>query len=178
MRHVAKYEIEVWGEGEGAEAMITAECEQHTAPLEVHVHSRDETPKQPGGMFSEPSFDFEPDPPQRTRYSTQTGKIIIYANFPSVFHYLGEECQYKKTLPAQILIADLVAERCFFEIARKKVESGGVLLRPEAKADRIQKDAYDLSKKYGRRIHEALVDQNLLTQSRLSPEGKVLELYK
>jgi hypothetical protein len=59
----------------------------------------------------------------------------------------------------------LVAERCFLEIARKRVEKDP-LIRPEARNDKIQRYAYEFSKKYGRRIHEAWVDQGLLLQSR------------
>ncbi len=75
--------------------------------------------------------------------------------------------------PAQVFIADLVAERCFFEIARKKVESSGTLLNPGAKTARIEQYAYEFSKKYGRRIHEALVDQTLLAESKLSLQEKM-----
>jgi len=71
-----------------------------------------------------------------------------------------------KTLPAQVLVADLLAERCFLEIARKKVESSGAIIRTEAKPDRIQRDAQELSLKYGKKVHEALVDQNLVSESR------------
>jgi hypothetical protein len=171
-RHVAKYELEVWGEGEGQEAWITAQCEHSNAFLEVYVHSKEESPKEPTGMFSEPSFEDDPDPPQRSAYSTETGKVIIYVNFPSVIHYLCEGCKYKKTIAAQVLIADLVAERCFFEMARKRV-TGDSLIRQEAKADKIQLHTYELSKKYGRRIHEALVDQNLLADLKFTVEEKV-----
>jgi hypothetical protein len=34
--------------------------------------------------------------------------------------------------------------------------------------DRILRDTYDLSKKYGKKVHEALVDQRLLEEARLS----------
>jgi hypothetical protein len=64
-------------------------------------------------------------------------------------------------------MADLVAERCFHEIARKKVESSGATLSPASVPDRIQRDAYDLSKKYGKKVHQALVvDQELLESAR------------
>jgi len=172
-RHVAKYELDVWGEGEGQEAMIAAQCEQSMALLQAFVHSKEEEePKQPKGMFSEPQFDPEPDPSRRSSYSAETGKVIIYMNFPSVFHYLGEGCKHRKILAAQVFIADLVAERCFFEIARKRVESSGTLLNPGATSARIEQYTYEFSKKYGRRIHEALVDQNLLAESRLITEDK------
>lgn len=171
-RHVAKYEIEVWGEGEGQKAMITAEHGQYMALLEAFVQSKEDSTKEPTGMFSDPEFSYDLDPPQRTRYSPETGKVTIYANFQSVFHYLGEGCKYKNTMAAQVFIADIVAERCFFEIARKKVESSGVLLNPAAKSDRVQQYAYDLSKKYGRRIHEALVDQNILAAAKYAVDTK------
>lgn len=165
-RHIAKYELEVWGEGPGQDAMITAEYETYMALLETHVRSKEPSPEEKGrkGMFNEPEFDYTLDPLQRTTYSTETGKVTIYMNFPSVQHYLGDRCQYRKTLPAQVFLADLIAERCFYEIAKKKVESSGVTLRPEAIRDRIQRDAFDLSRKYGKKVHEALVDQNLLNE--------------
>jgi hypothetical protein len=166
IRHVAKYEFEVWGEGAGQNAIVTAAYESYMALLDVRIRSKEETEdKGRKGMFSEPEYNsYEVEPLQRTTYSRETGKVIIYVNFPSVKHYLGETCQYKKTLPGQVLIADLVAERCFYEIAKKKVDTSGVLIRPEARYDKIQNEAYALSKKYGRKVHEVLVDQNLLSE--------------
>ncbi|MEW6355183.1 MAG: ATP-binding protein [Planctomycetota bacterium] len=162
-RHVAKYQLEVWGEGTDQDAVVTAEFENCMALLQVRVRSKDEQ-EQKGrqGMFKEPDFNYDLEPHQRSQYSAETGKVIIYVNFPSVQHYLGEECQYRKTLPAQILIADLVAERCFYEIAQMKVQKSGAVIRPEAIYDRIQRDAYELSKKYGKKVHQALVDQKML----------------
>ncbi|GAI31317.1 unnamed protein product, partial [marine sediment metagenome] len=125
----------------------------------------------------EPEFNYDSEPLQRTSYSAETGKVIIYVNFPSTKHYLGDICQFRKALPTQVLIADLVAERCFLEIAKKKVESSGVTLRPEAVHDRIQRDTFELSRKYGKKVHEALVDQNLLIEFK-SFEGKVVSNAK
>ncbi len=59
-----------------------------------------------------------------------------------------------------MLIADLIAERCFFEMARAKKRD--VAISPEAIAERIQRDVQDLSRKHGRRVHMALVDASLL----------------
>lgn len=164
IRHVAKYELDVWGEGEGQDALITAGCGEYMALLEVKIRAIDRPPQERGGMFNEPEFNYEPEPNQRISYSAETGKVIIYVNFPSVKHYLGEECQFRKSLPAQILLADLMAERAFYEIAKKKVESSGTLITPESKYFRIQREAFDFSRKHGKKIHEALVDQNLLMQ--------------
>lgn len=156
-RHIAKYELEVWDEGAGQNAVITAEYETYMALLEVHVRSKEEQEeKGRKGMFNEPEFDYDPEPPQRTLYSAETGKVTVYVNFPSVQHYLGEDCRHRKTLPAQVLVADLVAEKCFYEIAKRKVETSGVTLRPEAIPDRIQRDSIELSRKYGKKVHEAL----------------------
>lgn len=171
-RHVAKYELEVWGEGVGQDAIITAEYGTYIALLEVSVRSKEgEDKKSRKGMFSEPEFSYDPEPLQRTSYSAETGKVIIYVNFPSAKHYLGDNCQYRKTLSAQVLIADLVAERCFYEIAKKKVGASGAALRPETVPDRIQRDAYELSKKYGKKVHEILVDQEILNNTKSLAQG-------
>jgi len=115
-------------------------------------------------MFSEPEYSYDEGPLQRTSYSGETGKVTIYVNFPSVKHYLGDTCQFKKTLSAQVFVSDLVAERCFYEIAKKKVDTSGALIRPEGRLDKIQNIAYELSKKYGKKVHEVLVDQKQLME--------------
>jgi hypothetical protein len=169
IRHVVKYELEVWGDGPGQDAIITAEFGSYVALLEIRVRSKEEEDeKNRQGMFSDPDFDMETkEPHQRSAYSKITGKVTIYTHFSSVKHYLGESCQYKKTLVGQVLIADLVAERCFGEIAQKKVDSSP-LINPAGRLDRIQSEANKLSNKYGKKIHEALVDQGALT-AHLSP---------
>ncbi|TKJ37571.1 hypothetical protein CEE37_13735 [candidate division LCP-89 bacterium B3_LCP] len=164
-RHIFKQELEIWGTGADQDAVITAEYESFMALLEVKVRSKkDAEEKGRKGMFNEPDYDFEPEPLMRTSFSGETGKVIIYVNFPSIKHYIGDECQYRKTIPGQVLIADLVAERCFYEIARKSVESSGALLNPQSRIDKIQNKAYDLSMRFGKRIHEALVDQSLIIE--------------
>ena len=167
-RHVAKYEFAVRGQGIGQDAVIAAECGPYMALLEVRIRSKKERPdKGRKGMFSEPEFVPDPEPLQRASYSAETGKIRIYVNFPSIKHYLGEACEHRKSLAAQVLVADLVAERCFYEMARRMVESRkGVTLGPAAVPDRIQRDAQELSRKYGKRVHEALVDQDLIIEAR------------
>jgi hypothetical protein len=167
LRHIAKYDIEVWGEGEGQDALITASVQDHIALLEVRVRSKaSEEKKGKKGMFSEPEYNYEDTPFQRTTYSAETGKVNIYVNFPSIKHYLGEDCRFRKALPAQVLIADLVAETCFLEIAKKKVENRGVVITPAGLSAKIQNEAFKLSQKYGKRVHEALVDQTLLNEAK------------
>lgn len=168
MRNVAKYEFEIWGDGVGQEGYIKAECGAYLTYLHVRIKSKEESEQRNrNGMFSEPEYNFETEPLQRTSYSPETGRVIIYVNFPSISHYLGQDCCYKKTLPAQVLIADLVAEQCFYEIAKKQIESREALIRAEGIADAIKSSAYDFSRRYGKKIHEILVDQDLVKQTKV-----------
>jgi hypothetical protein len=167
VRHVAKYELDVWGDGAGQDALVTAACGHSMAVLEVKIRIKETPP--PGGqraLFSEPFFDMTPEPQQRSSFSAETGKVIVYVRFPSVSLYLGDERQHAKTLPAQVLTADLVAETCFREIARRRVEASGVVVRAESLEDKIRQEAYELSRKYGRKVHQVLVDQSMLAESR------------
>lgn len=165
-RHIAKYELEVWGEGDGQKAIITAQYENWIALLDIRIESKEQPEdKDKKGMFNEPEYNMtEMEPLQRVTYSEETGKVTIYVNFPSIKHYLGENGKYRKTLPAQILIADLIAEKCFNEIAKKKAVVSASL-NPAAIHERIQRDSGELSKRYGRKIHEALVDQKILKEN-------------
>lgn len=167
VRHIAKYELEVWGEEADQTAVITAEYETYLALLEVRVrHNKDKGDENRKGMFSDHDFSLELNPLQRTSYSTTTGKVMIYLNFPSIRHYLGETRQYNKTLSAQVLVADLVSERCFYEIAKKKVDLSGVLIRPEGRLDAIQSKANEFSRLYGEKLHKTLVDQKLIEEAK------------
>ncbi len=166
-RHIATYELEVWGEGEGQEAVIEATYENYLALLQIKIRSKEESKKGKKGMFNEPEYNYDPAPLQRTSYSNETGKVIIYMKFPTVAHYLGPNRQFRKEISSQVFIADIVAEKCFYEIAKKGVYSRvGFSLSEEAAPDRIQRDAFELSNKYGNKVHQALVDQNLLKESR------------
>lgn len=171
-RHVAEYEVEVWGDRINASGLVTAQMESSIALLEVRVKTDDEAEKKkPGkGMFSEPSFNYDLDPLQRNSYSREDGKVTIYVNFPSVKHYLGEGGCHRKTLGAQVLIADWVAERCFLEVAKEKVERSAILGTGEQRTARIQMETQALSKRHGHRVHKALVDQNLLHEDRAKSE--------
>lgn len=175
-RHVAEYEIEVWGDRTNTTGLVTAQCENSMALLEVRVRKDDEAEKKERGrgMFSEPYFDLlDPEPLQRSSYSRETGRVTIYASFPSVKHYLGDRCRHKKSLAAQVLIADLVAERCFLEVAQEKVDRSGVVLGPgEQRTARIQLESQELSKRHGHRVHKALVDQTLLQEDRAKSHGQ------
>jgi hypothetical protein len=168
-RHIYQHELEIWSAGEGQNALITAECHEpceRLALLDVKTKLKEEKELPKGGMFNEPEYCYELEPRQRTQYSKETGRIIIYINFPSVKYYLGENQEFKDTLAAQVFLADIIAERCFYEIARKKVESSGALIRPETLHEKIQQETNGLSKKFGLRIHKILVNEKLFNESR------------
>ena len=100
-RHVAEHEIEVWGDRLNATGLVTAQVESSIALLEVRVKKDDEEEKKERGkgMFSEPYFDRDDlEPLQRSSYSRESGRVTIYAHFPSVKHYLGDGCCHRKTL--------------------------------------------------------------------------------
>ena len=42
VRHIVKYPLEVWGEGDGQHALVTAEWENYAALLEVNIKSKPE----------------------------------------------------------------------------------------------------------------------------------------
>jgi hypothetical protein len=168
INNIAKFKLSVWGEGVGQHAIVTAGCGINIAMLDVSIKTKEEKPREGRkGMFNEPEFNYDPGPLQRASYSAETGKVIIYVNFPTVKHYLGRSLEYQNTLPAQVFTADIVAEKCFYEIAKKKVDSSASLIRAEARLDKIQKETYVLSKKYGEKVHEILVDQDMLKESRV-----------
>jgi hypothetical protein len=172
-RNIVTFELEVWGDGAGQDALIQAEYEDwSTALLQVTVRSK--KPVEPAGrkgMFSEPKYNPDPDPLQRANYSRETGEVIIYLNFPTVREYLGANREFAKTLPAQVLVADILTERCLREVARDKAEKRGAITEA-ALRDRVDRDTNDLIKMYGSRIHKALVDQDLLraAQAEVQPD--------
>jgi hypothetical protein len=171
---MVEHKIEVWGDRVGAKALITAETEfEQVALLEVSVRENIEDTKNRGkGMFNKPSFDLsEQDPSQRSSYSQETGQVIIFGNFPSVRYYLGKNCRFKNTLAGQVLIADLVAERCFFEIAKAKVDRGVALGSGEQRMEKIRGVAEMLSKKHGHTIHAEMVDKDLIDTDRSRPDS-------
>jgi hypothetical protein len=172
-RNVAEYEIKVWGDETEVTAIVTAETEAADALLEVKTRMEEEPERPRGhGMFNtEPHFDVDDlEPLQRTSYSRETGTITVYAHFPSIGVYVGKNLCHKKTLAAQVLIADLIAERCFFEMAQAKKRD--VAISPEALSARIQRDAQELSRKYGMRVHKALVDPALVRKDQSDPAAQ------
>ena len=164
-RNVAKYELEIWGEGHGQDALISAEYLDSIALMDVRTRSKEQRPPRgPQGMFSEPEFIFEENPLQPMNFSKEKGKVMIYVNFPTVLSYLGPNREYSKSLVSQVFIANSVMDKCFNEIAARKVESIGMILTPATLPYTIAKFMNELLKEYGAKVQRALVDQSLLKQ--------------
>ncbi|MHB8071464.1 MAG: hypothetical protein ACYDHF_05895 [Candidatus Cryosericum sp.] len=160
-------EISLCGARTDEDAVITAQCGNSMALLDVRVRSKMPSPPSGhSGMFSEPDFNNEADPLQPSSYSPELGQVVIYTLFPSVEMYLGPSCVHRAALSAQIRVADLITEKCFQEIARRMAERQGAVYGPEGIPDLVQRNINILSKKYGRRLHELLVDQSLLKRDR------------
>jgi hypothetical protein len=177
---LAKFELDIWGEGIGQHAMITAQHGESMSFLGVSITAKEETTVVGRkGMFSnEPEYNFDLEPTQRAHYSKETGKVIIYVNFPTIKYYVGKNLEYIETLPAQILLSDIIAEKCFYEIAKNKVEQRAALINPDGVYDNIQREANLLSKKHGKTFHELSVDQNMIDAARNKHLGNFGEADK
>jgi hypothetical protein len=162
-KDIFESKFEIWGEEIGQRGVISAEYENiFLALLDVRVTSKEEKEfKGFKGIFKDYEFNFEEDPLQRVSYSSETGKIILYGEFPSVKHYIGEYGKFSSSLSAQVFVADIVSETCFKEIARRKVERGA-LITTSGKQEKINMESSILSKKYGYKLHQILVDQDIL----------------
>lgn len=166
-RHVCKYEIDVWGDGIGQQAEIWARTSIYETFMEVNIASKVvNPPPRSFGMFDpEPFFDSQnTDPNFRSSYSEASKKITIYTNFPTVKFYLGPEAKYRKTIIGQIYVAEIIAEKCFWEMSKRKIDNSGIMIStsPESFMEKVLLEANTLSKKYGAKLHESLVDQLLL----------------
>lgn len=165
--HVAKFEIDIWGDGDGQEGIITASFGSYIALLDVKIKSKVVSPdKSKQGMFNEPEPVFDLEPTQPVHYSIEDGRIYFYVNYPTVKLYVGESCQYRKKLSAQVFLANLIAEKCFSEIAKKKSEKAAII-KASSINEWIQRETLKITNQYGRKIHEALIDQDLLRKERM-----------
>jgi hypothetical protein len=167
VKGIASYDVEVLGTGDGEDGFIYATyIEPHNVVgMHVKIRSKDVQPiKGVGGMFSQPEYDYEPNPVNPTAYSSDTGKIKIYVNWPNTKFILGDLCKYRKTPAAQILIASLVLEKAFIEIARKKIMT--MSMNKSAIEAGIHMEANQLAQKNSGRFFEILIDQKLLSEER------------
>ncbi len=171
VRGVLRYELEIWGDGEGQEGGITATCDSHSGwecenIMGVQIrYKRPKKEKIRETIFSPPEYRTDPEPPQPASYSGEMERVFIYTKFPTVNHYIGRNLENMNSLPAQIYISNLVMERYFHQLAFKAIDNSGTILSERNKHDAIQRRANELMKKYGQELSKILVNQKLLKKS-------------
>ena len=165
-RHILKCKVEIWGSSIGERGYVTAQSDIGSALLEVFIKEKKAAKQGKKGLFKEPVYDHLIDPVQPISFNSNTGDIKIYLNFPIVEHFLGKDRIYRKTLSAQVFEAQMISTMCFYQISKRKNESSYSRVDPEALPDKIQRDSYELSKKYGEKIAEALIDDKLTESDR------------
>jgi hypothetical protein len=171
VRGLLRYELEIWGEGEGQEGGITATCHSSVdwkCEQMIGVEIRTKKPNKSSvknALFSPHEYRSEPEPPQAASYSNEMERVFVYTEFPTVSHYLGKNHEFLHTLPAQIFIANLVMERYFYRLAFKAIDKAGTILSERNKYDAVQRRANELTGKYGTRLLTAMVDQKLLKKT-------------
>ncbi len=178
-RGVIKFEIEIWGDGEGQDGIVSASCDSYSgweseAMVEVNVrYKRPIQSKSKRMTFSPAELRSDLDPPQASSFSIEMKKVFIYTKFPTVLPFVGDNLEYMNSLPGQMCIAQLTIEKYCYQLAAENVErSKGSLVSPTNKADYIQSEANDLVKRYSRRLMQASIDQDLLRKSLKEMKGK------
>lgn len=170
-RGLLKYELEVWGQGLGETGTIIATCDgTYLADCEciigVSIEEKSESKSKSNvSVFNPPDMNLNPHPPQAASYDIDTEKVIIYAKFPTVRHYVGEDLEYKNSLPAQQRIAHLILEKYFYRLASKDVKRQGTSLNIHSEHDYIQGEANKYMEIHGAGALKVLVDQELLKKS-------------
>lgn len=168
---ILKYDFEIWGEGEGQEAVIIVTCDSHSGWECEDMMSVDIKYKKPNkeniknAVFSPHEYRSDPEPPQAASYSNEMERVFIYTKFPTVSYYLGKNCENIYTLPAQIFIANLVLERYFYRMAFRAIDKKGLILSERNKYDAVQRKTNELTEKYGAKLLTVMVDQKLLKRT-------------
>ena len=93
---VVKFELEIWGESDGQEGIITATCDgdysgwETEAMVQVNVRYKKPAPAKSKRMtFSPAELRSDLDPPQSASYSREMKKVFIYTKFPTVAAFVG-----------------------------------------------------------------------------------------
>jgi len=170
-RGVIKFEIEIWGEGEGQDGIVSATCDSYSgweseAMVEVKVrYKKPAKDKSKRMTFSPAELRSDLDPPQAASFSREMKKVFIYTKFPTVLPFVGDNLEYMNSLPGQMCIAQLTIEKYCYQLAFEDVERRGTSVSPTNKADYVSSQANELIKKYSKRLMEASIDQELLKSS-------------
>ena len=169
VKGVLKYELEIWGSGEGQEGYITASCITASGwncetilGIDVKDIKKNSNSSSSESVFNPHDYRTDLDPPQPASYSAEMEKVLIYTEFPTVKHYLGNNLENMYTLPAQIYIANLVMDRYFNQLAFKTIEKSGTVLSEINRHDAVQRKANEMMKLHGEKLLSILVDKKLM----------------
>lgn len=95
------------------------------------------------------------NPIQRVEY--RAGIIKIYIKFPGVARYFPsglKEVEQKEE--SRAILAELISEAFCKTLARRKIESGGITINPDAQIDAFNSEVNDFQKKYSDKIHNII----------------------
>jgi hypothetical protein len=177
-RGIVKFEVEVWGDGEGQEGVITAQCDSYSSwesanMVEVKTRTkRPSTDRSKKLTFSPAELRSDVDPPQASSFSREMKKVYIYTKFPTVKAFVGNNLEFMNSLPGQICIAQLTIEKYCYHLACDEIEGKGTVLSESNKHDAIQGRANDLVRQYGHKLMHVSIDQPLLRKSLKEKRGK------
>ena len=109
-----------------------------------------------GGLFSDIIPDETLKPLQRVKYDGDTGEIHIFVNFPSVSLYIGSGLEGADTPEGRIMLAELVSEAFFRQVALKRRETGKDPYFPGTEIDTFNSVINELQRKYLHLIYKAI----------------------
>ena len=175
---ILKFELEIWGEADGQEGMITATCDSYSgwtseAMIEVKVRYKNPAPSKSKRItFSPAELRSDLDPPQAASYSREMKKVFIYTKFPTVASFVGSNMEFMNSLPGQMCIAQLTIEKYCYHLASEEIEGKGTILSESNKHDAIQGKANQLMNQYAEKLMAASIDQTLLRKALREKKGK------
>lgn len=118
----------VAGAQHGQKVLVQATLGNHMAYATIVIGEESHKPPgerpqpKPRGMaFTGIELDPQPNPDWRVRYDLETGKIIIYARYPTVGEVMGRGRRWLASRESRILLAELIAEAvCRAAVLRDK----------------------------------------------------------
>lgn len=171
---LGRAKIVVRGRRIGAEAIVTAKCQDREAAALVKVISKRLPPgdthrRRRQGLFKEVRFD-DREPRLRSRF--EDGVIVIETRAPTVSPYIGPGGEgAHDTGQGQVMLAELVTEAFCREIARRRIQTGLVPHPVGGEADARDREYRRLHNQYAGRIHCVFV-QDRYRRTDVSVNGR------
>lgn len=170
---VGKARVRVRGVGVGQRATVSARYGELSAEVQVRVRDERRVSAAQKGLFRAITYSESAPPQERVHFEEGTGQIVVHLREPTVAHHLGSAGEYKQTLNAKTLVAELVT-RCFAEeVAKRRLMSGARPYfgsTPEARLREDLQEIADLVYRYGPIIHKLIVDPAAIRTARRESE--------